>query len=82
MWHVYILLCSDNSLYTGYSDNPQKRFLDHTSGRGAKYTKSHKPLKIIYQETFATKSEALKREIEIKSWPRKKKIVLLKLELV
>jgi len=79
MLYVYILLCADNSLYTGYSDNPEKRFVEHKSGRGAKYTKSHKPLKILYQETFATKSEALKREIEIKSWPRAKKITLLRL---
>ncbi len=79
MWFVYILLCQDNSFYTGYSDNPEKRFLDHQNGKGAKYTKSHKPLKIIYREMFETKSEALKREIEIKSWPRSKKIENLNL---
>ena len=81
MWFVYILLCSDNSLYTGYSDDPEKRFLEHKKGKGAKYTKSHKPLKIAYTERFATKSEALKREIEIKSWPREKKIRILSLKL-
>lgn len=81
MWYVYILLCADNSLYTGYSDDPEKRFLEHKNGKGAKYTKSHKPLKIVYQEEFKTKSEALKREIEIKSWPREKKIKELKLHL-
>jgi len=81
MWFVYILLCSDNSLYTGYSPDPKKRFLEHKRGKGGKYTRSHKPLKIIYTEEFATKSEALKREIEIKSWPRRKKITILKLSL-
>lgn len=79
MWFVYILLCSDNSLYTGYSDNPQKRFVDHQNGRGAKYTRSHKPIKILYQEQFTTKSEAMKRENEIKRWSRAKKIASLKL---
>ena len=79
MWFVYILLCEDHSLYTGYSDNPQKRFLEHKAGRGAKYTKSHKPLKLLYTETYASKSEALKREIEIKSWSRQQKIARLNL---
>lgn len=79
MWFVYILLCSDNSLYTGYSNNVKKRFLEHESGKGAKYTKSHKPIKIIYTEKFVSKLEALKREREIKSWDRNKKINELKL---
>jgi len=77
MWHVYILLCSDNSLYTGATNNLEKRFTDHKNGKGAAYTKSHKPLKIVYSEQFQTKSEALKREIEIKSWSRKRKLRLL-----
>ena len=81
MYYIYILLCSNNSLYTGYSDDPQKRFLEHKNGKGAKYTKSHKPLKIIYTEKFKTKSEALKREAEIKSWSRAKKIKTLNLKL-
>jgi putative endonuclease len=81
MWHVYILLCSDNSLYTGATNNLEKRFNDHKNGKGAAYTKSHKPLKIIYSEHFPTRSEALKREIEIKAWPRHKKITTLRLTL-
>jgi putative endonuclease len=56
-----------------------KRFKEHLEGRGAKYTKSHKPEKIIYQEKFATKSEALKREAELKRWPKDKKMVLVKM---
>ena len=79
MWYAYILLCSDNSLYTGYSDDPQKRFLDHKNGKGARYTRSHKPLRIIYTEQLETKSEAMKREREIKSWRREKKITELSL---
>jgi putative endonuclease len=81
MWYVYILLCSDNSLYTGYSDNPDQRFIDHKNGKGAKYTRSHPPIKIIYTEKYETKSEAMKREAEIKSWTRKEKIEKLKLRI-
>ncbi len=79
MWCVYILLCSDNSLYTGSTNDLDKRFLTHSSGKGGKYTRSHKPLKIVHTEEFVTKSEALKREIEIKSWTRIKKISELNL---
>ena len=74
MWFVYILLCSDNSLYTGSTNNLQKRFLSHKNGKGGRYTRSHKPIKLIYSEELSSKSEALKREIEIKSWSRQKKI--------
>ncbi|WKZ25455.1 MAG: GIY-YIG nuclease family protein [bacterium] len=81
MWFVYILLCEDNSLYTGYSNNPQKRFLDHKRGKGGHYTRSHKPIKQIYLEKLFTKSEALKRESEIKSWGRSEKIKNLKLKV-
>jgi putative endonuclease len=74
MYFVYILLCSDGSLYTGISIDPQKRFLDHQKGRGGAYTRSHKPIKIIYTEKQPNKSSALKREAQIKRWPRQKKI--------
>ncbi|HUQ84742.1 MAG TPA: GIY-YIG nuclease family protein [Candidatus Limnocylindrales bacterium] len=81
MWHIYILLCSDNSLYTGSTNDLDKRFLSHMSGKGSKYTRSHKPLRIIHTEELKTKSEALKREIEIKSWSRTKKIQTLNLDI-
>lgn len=80
MFFIYILLCDDNSLYTGYSPDPQKRFLTHKNGSGGKYTRSHRPIKIIYTEKLSTKSEALKRERQIKGWSRAKKIRLLDLE--
>ena len=73
MYFVYILLCKDGSYYTGSTNDVEKRFKDHLEGRGARYTKSHKPVKIIYKEEFTSKSKALKREAEIKSWTRKKK---------
>lgn len=81
MWSVYILLCEDGSFYTGVSDNPQQRFLDHKNGKGGRYTRSHKPTKIIYLEELPTKSLALKRERQIKGWSRTKKIRILKLVL-
>ena len=81
MWYVYILICEDKSLYTDISDNPQKRFQDHQNGKGGRYTRSHKLLKIIYTEKLPTKSDALKREIVIKGWNRKKKIKILNLKI-
>ena len=77
MWFVYILLCLDGSYYIGSTNNIAKRFKNHLAGRGAKYTKSHKPKRLVYQEKFATKSEALKREAELKKWPRHKKDALI-----
>jgi len=77
MWYVYLLLCEDGSFYTGVSNNLEKRFEEHRLGRGAKYTRSHKPVKLVHQEQFSTHSEALKREIKIKSWSRSKKIKIL-----
>lgn len=81
MWFVYILLCEDNSLYTGSTNNLEKRFLDHKNGKGGRYTRSRKPVRMVYKEEFKTRSEALKREIEIKSWKRKQKIQALKLPI-
>ncbi len=77
MWHVYVLLCGDGSLYTGISNNLEKRFSDHKNGKGGKYTRSHKPVQLVYKEQFHTQSEALKKEAEIKSWTREKKLSLL-----
>lgn len=80
-WFVYVLVCEDTSLYTGISNNPQQRFLDHRSGKGGKYTRAHKPIKIVYLEQVADRSMALKREAEIKGWSRKQKIERLKIKL-
>ena len=77
MWYVYILLCSDGSLYTGSSNNPEARFEDHKNGKGGRYTRSHKPIKLLYTEQVESKSAALKRENEIKSWSREKKLEFL-----
>ncbi|MEK7592626.1 MAG: GIY-YIG nuclease family protein [Patescibacteria group bacterium] len=79
MWFIYILLCADGSFYTGASNNPEQRFLDHKNGKGGKYTRSHKVIKILHIEQFNTKSDALKREIQIKGWSKEKKIKTLHL---
>jgi len=77
MYFVYILLCKDGSYYIGSSNDVEKRFKDHLDGNGGRYTRSHKPQKLVYKEELATKSEALKREAELKKWTRAKKKELI-----
>ena len=79
MFYVYVLRCADGSLYCGYTNDVEKRFEKHKSGKGAKYTRSHLPLEIVYVEEFENKSDALKREHEIKSMTRSQKEKLLEL---
>lgn len=76
MLFVYILLCRGGSLYTGIAKDPEKRFREHLNGNGGAYTRSHKPLRIVYTEPMCSKSAALTREAEIKRWPRNKKIAI------
>jgi putative endonuclease len=76
MYYVYLLRCKDKSLYTGITTDVGRRFKEHRAGTGGHYTRSHKPEKMIYWERVATRSVALKREAEIKSWPREKKMQL------
>ena len=78
MYHVYIIRCDDGSLYTGITNDVARRFLEHKSKIGGHYTASHKVKKVVYTETFETKSGALKREAEIKGWHRNKKLALIK----
>ncbi|MEJ7469588.1 GIY-YIG nuclease family protein, partial [Staphylococcus warneri] len=63
---VYIVQCKDHSLYTGYARDVEARIKQHNLGKGAKYTKARRPVVLVYQEMYDTKSEALKREYEIK----------------
>ena len=77
-WHVYILSCSDNTLYTGVTNDLEKRVLNHNNGTGAKYTKFRGPVKLIYSEIFNSRSEAQKREYEIKQLSRTDKLELIK----
>lgn len=76
-WHVYIVRCRDNSLYTGIALDVQQRIKKHNSGDGAKYTRSRRPVKLVRKEKYATESQARKREAEIKSCPRLKKLNLV-----
>ncbi len=77
MHHVYIVRCADGSLYTGYALDPQEREKVHNAGRGARYTASRLPVSLIYSECFESKSEALRREHELKRLTRGKKEALI-----
>lgn len=77
MWFVYILKCEDNSLYTGCTNNPERRLFEHKNGKGGHYTQSHRVLERVYLEQCNTRSIALKRERQIKGWSRAKKINLI-----
>lgn len=75
---VYILTCADKTLYTGITADLTRRLLEHNSGKkGAKYTRSRRPVTVVYQEKATTKSAALKREIVIKKLSRLKKLELI-----
>ena len=73
MWHLYILRLSDDSLYTGITKDIEHRLEKHRSGNGSKYVRSRLPCEVIYTEKLENRSEALKREAEIKSWSKEKK---------
>lgn len=77
MNYTYMVRCRDDSLYTGWTNHLEKRLEDHNSGRGAKYTKSRRPVELVYYEQFETKEEAMRREWEIKQLTRKQKEKLL-----
>lgn len=65
-YHTYIILCDNGAYYTGYSDNPYRRFMTHLSGEGARYTRSHKPVRLVYVSKPMTRSEAMRTECQIK----------------
>lgn len=77
MYYVYMLQCRDGSLYTGIAVDVQKRLSTHNRGKGAKYTRSRLPVRLVYQETQPDKSAALKRELEIKGLTRAEKLRLI-----
>lgn len=76
-WNVYILRCADKSLYTGVTNNIEKRLKAHNDGKGAKYTKARRPVVVVYQEPAANRSEAQKREAVIKKLSRTEKLDLI-----
>ena len=77
-YYVYILKCADGTLYTGWTNNLDKRLSTHNEGLGAKYTRGRTPVEIIYYEEFSTRSEAQARETAIKSLTRSEKLNLVK----
>ena len=76
-WYVYMLRCCDGSLYTGYTDDIERRLKAHQSGKGAKYTRSRLPVVLVYQEELLDKSDALRREAAIKRLTRQQKLALI-----
>ena len=74
---VYIVLCSDDSLYTGITINMQRRLRQHAEGSGAKYFRGRQPLKVVYLETDHNRSSASKREAQVKALTRSEKELLL-----
>lgn len=77
MNYTYILKCKDDTYYTGWTNNLEKRLKDHNDGRGAKYTKPRLPVVLVYYETFETKEEAMRREYAIKQLTRAEKEKLM-----
>jgi putative endonuclease len=77
MYYLYLLLCDDNSIYTGITTDVKRRFQEHSLGKGGSYTKTKKVKKLLYIEECESRSTALKREAEIKSWRKEKKLALI-----
>jgi len=78
MAFVYIVECADGSLYTGWAVDVEQRVKVHNTGRGARYTRLHGPVKLVYAEEQPDRVAAMKRELEIKRWPRARKLKLIR----
>lgn len=76
-WYFYIVECSDTSFYCGTTNDIERRIEEHNKGLGGKYTRSRMPVRLRYTEHYATRSEALKRESEVRRWSRTKKLTFL-----
>ncbi len=77
MNYTYILECADGTLYCGWTTDLEKRVMKHNAGKGAKYTRSRIPVRLVYYETFETKEEAMSREWDIKQLSREEKRKLI-----
>ena len=78
-WYLYILRCGDGTLYTGITTDVKARLVQHRCGKGAKYTRGRGPLELVYSEECGTHSDALKRELVIKSLSREEKQNLIQM---
>ena len=76
-YHVYILRCADDTLYTGWTTDIEARIETHNAGKGAKYTRGRRPVKLAYRETYADKQTAMQREWAIKQLSRGEKLALM-----
>ena len=76
-YYVYVILCDDGSLYTGYTKNLDSRMRLHMNGKGARYTRMHRPKKLVYTEVFNSRGEAMKRERKMKTMGHNEKIELI-----
>jgi putative endonuclease len=76
-YYVYVILCEDNSFYTGYTKNLDSRMRLHMNGKAARYTKMHRPQKIVYVEEFSSRAEAMKREKWVKRLSHNQKLALI-----
>ena len=76
-WYVYILQCADGTLYTGITNNLDRRLKAHNAGTASKYTRTRRPVMMVYQEEEESKGEALRRELQIKAMSRQQKKALL-----
>jgi putative endonuclease len=77
-YYVYMLVCADGTIYSGFTTDPVRRTAVHNSGRGAKYTRTRLPVKLAYEEKLETKSDALKREAALKKLTRAEKLALIR----
>ncbi|HEX9705364.1 MAG TPA: GIY-YIG nuclease family protein [Gemmatimonadales bacterium] len=77
-WTVYILRCADGSLYTGITNDLARRLVAHRAGRGAAYTRSRRPVRVVYTERRGDRSAALRREAAIKGLSRQQKVTLIR----
>ena len=78
MYFVYLLLCADKSIYTGITTDVERRLKEHKAGTASHYTSAHGAVRMLHTERFNNRSNAQKREAEIKRWPRKEKLALVK----
>jgi putative endonuclease len=76
VYYVYMVICSDETFYTGYTNNLGGRVEKHNSGKGAKYTRGRGPVKLVYTEKYCSKSKAMKREYQIKQLTHMEKFLL------
>ena len=74
---VYVLRCADDTLYTGYTTDVERRVAEHDAGEGAKYTRGRTPVELVHAEGYESRSAALSREYEIKSFSRRRKLRLI-----